>query len=596
MPLCAVAAAAAIPLLVHANYSLRLFNLSLIFALLAISLNLVLGYAGQIALGHAALFGVGAYTSALMTAGAGGELFWPAFVASGLTTGIAGLLTGVPALRLRGHYLALATLGFGEIMRVVFFNWREVTHGMDGISGIPAPAIGTFALDTEARFFYLALVILILSMIMTRRIERSKFGRMFSAVRDAELGAGAAGINVPRLKIMAFAISAVLAGFAGSLYAHLVGFISPDVFIFDVTAQILSMVLIGGIGTTWGPVIGAVVLTFAPELLRVSKAYYLVMYGAGIAAMIIFLPNGLMGLANRCFRRSAPAPDSSANAGGDVPGPMRPPAPNDGLDSEPILTIEGLTCRFGGLVAIDDLSLSVRRGSIHGLIGPNGSGKSTLINLVTGLHVANSGNISFDGRPIRGLSPWKIAGRGLMRTFQNLKVFSSLTVAENVMISARGPRPAGWMFVLFDSRRARQEAAAIRQRAEDALRMVGLWHLRDRIITTLPHEQQRLVEIARALAITPKLIMLDEPAAGMGAADAARLVALIRSMRDGGITIVLVEHNIPVVMSLADTVTVLNFGRKIAEGEPDAVRRNPEVVTAYLGQRLGQRLERNAAA
>jgi branched-chain amino acid transport system permease protein len=602
LALCALAIAAAVPLAVHSNYSLRLFNLSLIFALLSISLNIVLGYAGQIALGHAALFGIGAYTSALITAGAGGEWFWPAFVASGLTTGLAGLLIGIPTLRLRGHYLALATLGFGEIMRLIFFNWREVTHGMDGISAIPSPAIGSFAFDTETRFYYLSLTMLTVAMVVTHRIARSKYGRMFASVRDSELGAGAAGVNVPRLKIIAFAISAVLAGFSGSLYAHLVAFISPDVFIFDVTAQILSMVLIGGIGTTAGPVIGAVVLTFGPELLRISKAYYLVMYGAGIAAMIIFLPGGLVGLWNRWLshtrraQNSTPEPVAAFSAPSLSPPNPTPLPTTDRPASEPILVIENLTCRFGGLVAIADLNLSVRRGSIHGLIGPNGSGKSTLINLVTGLYRANAGSISFDGQPIHRMSPWRIADRGLMRTFQHLKVFSSLTVAENVMISVRAARAAGWIGVMFDSKRARQEAVAIRQQADQALRVVGLWHLRDRVITTLPHEQQRLVEIARVLAIGPKLIMLDEPAAGMGAADASRLAALIRSMRDSGITILLVEHNIPMVMSLADTVTVLNFGRKIAEGEPDAVRRDAEVMKAYLGQRLAERLNRNAAA
>jgi branched-chain amino acid transport system permease protein len=597
VPLSAFAAAAAIPLITHSNYSLRLFNLSLIFALLSISLNVVLGYAGQIALGHAALFGIGAYTSALITSGADGVLFWPAFAASGATAGVAGLLIGIPALRLRGHYLALATLGFGEIMRLVFFNWREVTHGMDGISAIPPPAIGSFAFDIETRFFYLALVVLALAMAVARRIERSKYGRMFASIRDNELGAGAAGVNVPRLKITAFAISAVLAGLAGSLYAHLVGFISPDAFTFDVTAQLLSMVLIGGIGTTWGPVLGAVALTFGPELLRVSKAYYLVMYGAGIAAMIIFLPEGLIGLWNHWFSRKTARYTPEVTAG-DAMASRSPSVPraDDQPCCDPILVIDNLTCRFGGLVAISDLSLSVKRGAIHGLIGPNGSGKSTLINLVSGLYHGNAGDIFFNDRSIRDRRSWQIANLGLARTFQNLRIFSSLTVAENVMISASAPDAAGWAGVLCESGRARAEAVSIRLQAENALALVGLWHLRDHIVVTLPHEQQRLVEIARALVSKPRLVMLDEPAAGMGATEAGHLVKLIRLMRDSGITVVLVEHNIPMVTSLADTVTVLNFGRKIAEGSPDAVRRDPDVIKAYLGQRLGERLNQHAVA
>jgi ABC-type branched-subunit amino acid transport system permease subunit len=221
----------AIPFAGSSNYILRLVNVALIYALLAVSLNIVLGYAGQLALGHAALFGIGAYTAALLTAGGSGLLFWPAFLMAGLITGISGLLIGIPTLRLKGHYLALATLGFGEIMRHIFFNWREVTHGMDGISGIPAPSLGWFVIRNDRSFFYVVLFVLALVMRATIRLQRSKYGRQLAAIRDAELAAGTSGVHVPRLKIIAFTISAVIAGFAGSLYAHLVTYISPDVFV-----------------------------------------------------------------------------------------------------------------------------------------------------------------------------------------------------------------------------------------------------------------------------------------------------------------------------------------------------------------------------
>jgi len=597
-PVILLVAAAAIPLLIHGNYSLRLVNLALIFALLSVSLNVVLGYAGQIALGHAALFGIGAYTSSLITAGGSGALFWPAFVASGVTTGLAGLVLGVPTLRLKGHYLALATLGFGEIMRLIFFNWREVTHGMDGISGIPAPAIGSFVLGSETRYFYLCLVVLALTLLFVRRLERSKYGRMLAAIRDAELGAGTVGINVPRIKVMAFGVSAVLAGLAGSLYAHLVSFISPDVFGFDVTAQLLSMVLIGGIGTTWGPVLGAVVLTFVPELLRISKAYYQLIYGAGIAAMIIFLPTGIIGLLEmvrgRRTARAAIQPAAAVPVSHEPPPtPLLPPA---APGTDPILTIASLTCRFGGLVAINDVSFSIPRGAIHALIGPNGSGKSTLINLVTGIYRANGGSISFDGHTLRGMRPWRIADLGLMRTFQNLRVFHSLSVRENVLVACRSERLIGWADMFFSTRRSRTEVRELEAHADEVLRLTGLWELRDRPVSTLPHERQRLVEIARALAHQPALVMLDEPAAGMNPTDAARLTELIYRMRDYGITVLLVEHNMPLVMRIADKITVLNFGRKIAEGSAEEIRNNPEVVKAYLGQRLSRERSRNAAA
>ena len=277
------------------------------------------------------MFGIGAYTAALISAVGSGLLFWPGFVAAGLVTGLSGLLIGIPTLRLKGHYLALATLGFGEIMRHIFFNWREVTHGMDGISGIPAPSFGLFKIETDKSFFYLALAVLAIVMIATIRLERSKYGRSLAAIRDAELAAGTAGVDVSRLKIIAFVISATIAGLAGSLYAHLSSYISPDVFVFDVTAQILSMVLIGGIGTTWGPVLGAVVLIFLPELLRVSKAYYQLIYGAGIVAMVIFLPIGLIGSCSDvggprgCAAVRQPSTATSVNPPGVTPALMTLP-------------------------------------------------------------------------------------------------------------------------------------------------------------------------------------------------------------------------------------------------------------------------------
>jgi len=597
------AAILAVPFVIHSNYLLRLVNVALIYSLLSVSLNIVLGYAGQIALGHAAFFGIGAYTAALISADSSGLLFWPGFIAAGIVTGLSGLLIGIPTLRLKGHYLALATLGFGEIMRHIFFNWREVTHGMDGIGGIPAPSVGFFTFANDRSFFYLALAILAVVMLATMRIERSKFGRYLAAIRDAELAAGTSGVDVSRLKIIAFGLSAMVAGFAGSLYAHLITFISPDTFVFDVTAQILSMVLIGGIGTTWGPVLGAFLLTFLPESLRVSQAYYQLIYGAGIVMLIIFLPMGLLGLLQRMRPSGGPgaaaepqaAPQAAPPQVAEQPVAAKRPAGEAGA-AEPVLLTQGLTIKFGGLVAVDSFDLSVERGTIHALIGPNGSGKSTFINLVSGIYRPSAGSVMFDGIAIGNTRPWQIAKAGLARTYQNLRLFKSLTVLDNILVAARAEREAGWTGVLLGTPKARAEEAELRRRAEEGLRFVGLSALRDVRVSKLPHEQQRLIEVARAFVMRPKLVMLDEPAAGMNPSEVERLIDCILRMRDYGITILLVEHNMPLVMRVADRITVLNFGRKIAEGDPLAIRNDPEVIKAYLGERLSKRLGNHAAA
>jgi branched-chain amino acid transport system permease protein len=580
-----------LPATVGQTYYMHLINLGLVFGVLAISLNIVLGYAGQISLAHGAFLGIGAYTAALLTAAHSGLLFWPGFLAAGVVTGVCGLAIGIPTLRLRGHYLALATLGFGEIVRIILFNWREVTRGMDGISAIPAPSLGFIVLDNDWKFYYLAAAALGLALAVSRRLERSKYGRELAAIRDAELAARTCGVNVTRLKILAFGLSAVLAGFAGSLYAHLIGFVSPDAFGFEVTASTLSMVLVGGVGTALGPVLGSAILTALPEALRASQAYYMLLYGVGIAALVIFLPQGLLGLFRRRRAHQIVVSQVMRPAQwGDLNLRVAPSA--DG----PLLSTSGLTCRFGGLVAVDRLDLAVETGRIHALIGPNGSGKSTFINLASGIYRASDGGIAFDGRAIDQLAPWAIAQAGLVRTFQNLRLFGRLTVLENVMVAAGSGRFGNLLSTLAGTGNAQREEKAIVESARIALGFVGLEDHADRLIGSLPHEQQRLVEIARALALRPRLIMLDEPAAGMNPSEAERLIECILRLRDLGLAILLVEHNMPLVMRVADHVTVLNFGRKIAEGTPTEIRGERQVVEAYLGRRMARRLGNNEAA
>jgi branched-chain amino acid transport system permease protein len=551
---------AVLPLLFTTRYSTNLLILGSAMGIGTLGLVVVLGYAGQISLAQAAFYGIGAYAVALGTTH-GGINWWIALVLGLAAAAVAGGILGTATLKLGGHYLAMVTICFQVIFTLIATNWIAFTGGPDGISNIKRPPF-IIPLDSVQRYAWFALTALYLVAGLVWWLRDTALGRSMRAVRENELAAEALGINTPRVKVIAFTLSAVLGALGGAIYASGYRYISPDSFNFDHAVLFLAMVLVGGTESFLGAILGAGLLTFLPEWLRDLKRIYLVIYGGVIILVIVFMPEGLWGyvklLGRRFARRRLLAP-----AG-------RPLQVGRGVLGEEILQVGCLVKRFGGLVAVDKVDLVVRRGEVHALIGPNGSGKTTYINLLSGLYVPTSGRIRFLGKDVAGLRPSRIACSGMARSFQNLRLFRELTVWENVLVGAK---------------RAGGNEADTKGRAMAAIEFVGLSDKAYEICRSLPYGHQKFVELARAIAGEPELLLLDEPGAGLNQTEKLELIRLLRRLNEMGLTIVIVEHDMSLVSRVASTATVLNFGKKIAEGTVDEVLRHPAVVEAYLGNR-----------
>ncbi|MCL5962240.1 MAG: ATP-binding cassette domain-containing protein, partial [Chloroflexi bacterium] len=556
-----------IPQVVTSRYFMGLIVLAGIYSILVLGFNFALGYTGQISLGHAAFYAIGAYTSALLAVNL--KLpFWVTLPSSALFAGLSGAAVGLPCLRLRGHYLALATLGLGEIVRLVLQNWIELTKGTSGIRNIPPPSFGSLVLDNNTSFFYLVVLLVALLAFVSWRVERSKFGRSFFAIREQEVAAEAVGINTTSRKVLAFAISAAYAGIAGSLYAHGTTFITPDVFSFEESVIIATMLLIGGIGSVGGALLGSVLITFLPEMLRFLKDWYMLAYGVGIVLLMLFLPSGLFGLIKK-LSRNLLGNDTRAAAVGEIALAWSEPGgaallkeqlktleacgapashfavrtPKDGeamprpnidakLNAVPVLEVRALTKRYGGLMAVDALDMSVQKGEIRALIGPNGAGKTTVVNMISGITSPTSGDITINGVSLKGKKAHVYAQNGVTRTFQKTALFKELSVMDNVLLAQDHLGRSNILSAIAGTGTSQTEMRAMHERARTVLEMVGLWDRRDAESRSLPYGQQRILEIARALASGPKLLLVDEPAAGMNEREVKNLQRLICGIRE----------------------------------------------------------------
>lgn len=537
------------------------------------------GFTGLFSLGHAAFVAIGAYTAGILTYFYHGP--YPlALLAGALNAAAAGLLIGYPTLRakLRSDYFAIATLGFGEAVRVLLEN-LDITQGARGLPGI-AHYTSLPVAAASAAFVLL----------MARNLLSSHFGREAVAVREDHVAAEIMGVDVMRARMRSLLFSAAAAGFSGGLFAHYFNFIQPAMFTSVLSTQLTAAVVCGGMGSLTGPALATAIFVGIPELLRVASMWRLVAYGALLVAIMVFRPQGLLGYRELTWKTVGIPLRVGGPPGGREPVsdsvlPAYGGGPDQPASADPVLKLTGVSKHFGGVVACDRLNMELGRGEILGLIGPNGAGKTTVFNLITGVYPVSEGEIAFEGRSIGGLRPDRIARAGIARTFQNIRLFRNLTVLDNVLMPIGHPPGYTLLDALLRTPRCLRREAELRRHALALLARVGLEGYAQQRSDSLPYGLQRRLEIARALALRPRVLLLDEPAAGMNPEESRTLVATVRSIhRSFGLSTILIEHHMDVVTDLCDRIVVLNFGAVLAEGTPDAIQQNPLVLKAYLGE------------
>jgi branched-chain amino acid transport system permease protein len=568
------------PVLSDDLYYQNMFILSMVFAIGAVGLNIITGYAGYVSLGQGAFVGLGAYAVGICVTKIGGSP-WVWVPVAGLLAGLMAALLGVVAMRARGHAFVILTIAFLFLLQLLATNWDGLTNGTGGIT-LPIP---TWSVDYQYWPFYYALMgLLALSLVLSWWIRRNKFGMGLIAIREDEDKAATVGVSTPTYKILAFACSAVFVGMAGGVYGYYISFVDPlGMFNILLSVQIILSLLLGGRATLWGPVLGAFIIEWLNETSNNEFSggnARLLIFGGLLALIVLFLPHGIIPTASHWIERWRTRGEAGLAGerltGIDLQERSAPQPAARALSATPLLEVKGLEKRFGGVHAVDGASFAVPEGSITALIGPNGSGKTTVFNLIGGTMSLDAGEVWFDGQRIDGKPPWQRAHLGLGRTFQITRLFPEMTVLENVVAPLRGFH----LGLLGANAVSGREA----ERAEELLEFVGMRKYRDVRAAALSYGQQKLLELAQILMLDPKLIMLDEPAGGINPTLIARIGDMIRELNAGGKTFLIVEHNMPFVLGLCNPVLVLARGQTIAHGTPDEIQRDPQVLDAYLGE------------
>jgi branched-chain amino acid transport system ATP-binding protein len=625
----------AFPLVIHSSYWTRVGVTVAIYVILGNGLNIIAGITGLLDMGFIAFYAIGAYTYALLNSI---QLhvhlgFWPSLPLCILAAVVAGVIIGIPSLRVRGDYLAIVTLAFFYIVQRLILNLQGVTNGPNGISGVARPTIFGFKFKTPMQFYYFYWIFAALIFFISMRLLYSRTGRAWAGIRDDEITASSMGVNLPRYRVLSFLTTAAVMGLAGALLAAFQLGVFPENFTLDELVAVYLILILGGSGNPAGVVFGSVLYVFLGEFLRNFPS--LVQWRMAIVSLIllvviILLPQGILRARARKSKTSVddamagPAtgmtPDL-AFAGAGAPGgslsvpaaavgipaasvakaidemttmaPLEMPPTQAELDpsyaprtGEVLLSVRGLSKSFGGVVAVDDVSFEVREGEILGVIGPNGAGKTTLFNLITGIYKPDKGTVTYRDDDLTGKTPDRVAARGLARTFQNIRVFPQLSVLDNVMAGAHPWLYAGIFRSMVRTRKVNREE---RVAETEGIRNLAFFtrtlaDRKDDYVTALNYADRRRVEIARAMTLRPNLLLLDEPAAGMNPAEVSEISRQIKELRDSGYTIILVEHQMPVVMGVSDRIVVVNKGQVLAEGTPKEIQAHPEVIRAYLGE------------
>ncbi len=578
LPLAAGAVALAIYAGVGADaYAQRLLAIAGVYALLVIGYQFIFGHGGALSLAQAAFFGLGAYVTAIL-ATRYGLSFAVTFPLSLALPAAVAALVALPVLRLETHYFALATLVIAQALWLGAVNWESLTGGANGLPSVPGAALAGIEIAAGPGELIFVWVLVAGGAALAWQVARGLYGGCFRVVREEPLAAAAAGIDADRLRFAAYVLSSAYGGAAGALHAHIIGVASPESLELPVLIACLTMAVVGGRTRIAGAVIAAVLLVHLPEWFRFLGDHYLIAYGAATLLVIVLAPEGIVGFMEALRRRLAPEPAPPPPA----PIALPPRAASSGTREETLLESRGLVKAFGGVAAVDGVSLAVQRGEICGLIGPNGSGKTTLVNLVTGLYAPDAGRVAFKGRDVTGWRPWRLARAGIGRSFQSAALVEGLSALDNVAVARAAAEGAGVARALSTLGGDRRLARA-RGQAMALLDKVGAGDAAMRPPAELPLGLRRGVEIARALALAPELLILDEPAAGLAEPEQVQLAGLIRRLNGEGLTLLVIEHNMPFLMKLADRLACLDEGRLIAVGPAAEVRNDPRVVAAYLG-------------